>query len=105
MAAVPGKLLTDTQAGQRKTDLVRHYTRDGLAIERTGVEPEHGAGRKPVRQLDRDSVTPRLALLGAQLAQAEVIRSKNALRVHQPVSSGKDVPPARAVLALGIGAR
>lgn len=85
MSAVPGELLADTQAGQWKPDLVRDYRRDRVAVQGTGVEPQHRSSRKPVGQLDRDSVTPRLALPQAQLAQAEVVRCENDVRVHQPV--------------------
>ncbi len=71
MTAIPGELLTGSETGEWAADLVRDHGRDRFAIQSAGVEPEHGAGREAVGQLDRNAVGPQLALGGAQLAQTQ----------------------------------
>jgi hypothetical protein len=100
--SIPGELLTDPQAAQREAGLVRDHRRDGVAVERTGVKPEHRAGEKSVGQLDDDAVTPRLALARGQLMQAHVVRRKHLVGVDQPIVRREDEPLAGSV-AFGAG--
>ena len=48
VVAIPGQLLTDAEAGQREAHLVRDNGCNRVAVERSGVEPEHRAGGEPV---------------------------------------------------------